>query len=643
MLSDDRIVLRLCRLLDRGEAQSMNSRSSTTDGLPVAISRDEKNAKDNLYSGKTTTDSRDTELGNASLHPIRPGGTRVYFSLAILSALGLSLFYVFARSPHFGPCGSTITLARGISEEICPQATAIVPQKNRAVLDVLEEHYQTKGFKLQAYESLGGAIRVPTVAYDDLAPPGQDERWEIFGELHAYLAGRFPLVHASLRKTHVNKYALVYHWQGSDESLKPALLTAHQDVVPVEPSTIDQWNHPPFSGYYDGEHIWGRGSCDDKPGLIGTLTAVEELLRAGFTPTRSVVLAYGIDEERGGISGATAIRDYLLATYGEYAFSILVDEGGGYGVSGDIFMVNPGVAEKGKFDVRFQISAPGGHSSVPPEHTSIGLLAAVIKQLEDNPHTPHLNRSGIFYNLLQCRAAHDPSISDDFRSLITRSRKSDKALQALEAYLARTDRLYPALAGTTQAADVIRGGVKTNALPEQAEVIVNHRLDIHSSIAALQARIASVVKPVVKQYGLELNAFGLYKETPDSKDGEASGLLHITDAWGTALEPAPITPMGESGPFKLLSGTIVGVLGASNRTGYDRKVVIAPSMSTGNTDTKHYWKLTKHIFRYGHMNGGDSYNGAHTINEAVRGEGFLEIIRFFTWVILNVDESTLLD
>ena len=28
---------------------------------------------------------------------------------------------------------------------------------------------------------------------------------------------------------------------------------------------------------------------------------------------------------------------------------------------------------------------------------------------------------------------------------------------------------------------------------------------------------------------------------------------------------------------------------------------------------------------------------------AVRGEGFLEIIRFFTWVILNVDESTLLD
>ena len=34
-------------------------------------------------------------------------------------------------------------------------------------------------------------------------------------------------------------------------------------------------------------------------------------------------------------------------------------------------------------------------------------------------------------------------------------------------------------------------------------------------------------------------------------------------------------------------------------------------------DTKHYWKLTKHIFRYGHTNHADSFNGAHTVNEGV--------------------------
>lgn len=35
-------------------------------------------------------------------------------------------------------------------------------------------------------------------------------------------------------------------------------------------------------------------------------------------------------------------------------------------------------------------------------------------------------------------------------------------------------------------------------------------------------------------------------------------------------------------------------------------------------DTRHYWGLTKHIFRYGHRGAADGYNGAHTTNE---GEG----------------------
>lgn len=29
----------------------------------------------------------------------------------------------------------------------------------------------------------------------------------------------------------------------------------------------------------------------------------------------------------------------------------------------------PSVAEKGKLDIRMEVSAPGGHSSIPPKHT----------------------------------------------------------------------------------------------------------------------------------------------------------------------------------------------------------------------------------------------------------------------------------
>jgi len=35
---------------------------------------------------------------------------------------------------------------------------------------------------------------------------------------------------------------------------------------------------------------------------------------------------------------------------------------------------------------------------------------------------------------------------------------------------------FIALAGTPQAIDLIQGGVKVNALPEQASAVVNHRI-----------------------------------------------------------------------------------------------------------------------------------------------------------------------
>ncbi|KAI0333954.1 hypothetical protein GY45DRAFT_1368081 [Cubamyces sp. BRFM 1775] len=52
---------------------------------------------------------------------------------------------------------------------VCPQTTALAPVKNSGYLNTLEAEYATEEFRLQAYESLGGAIRVPYVA-DHLDP-----------------------------------------------------------------------------------------------------------------------------------------------------------------------------------------------------------------------------------------------------------------------------------------------------------------------------------------------------------------------------------------------------------------------------------------------------------------------------------------
>lgn len=527
-----------------------------------------------------------------------------------------------------------------IEDDMCPQVSAITPSNHNSLIDILDEEYGTKEFKLKAYESLGGAVRIPTVCYDDLGTPEEDLRWKIFDGFHTYIEQRFPKVHTNLQRTKVATYALVYHWQGTDTSLKPLLLAAHMDVVPTNAATEADWINPPFSGYYDGEWIWGRGSCDDKPGVIGTMTAIETLLEQGFKPTRTVILAYGIDEERGGTTGAAAIGEYLVDTYGEDSISMIVDEGGGYSdLSGTVF-ATPAVAEKGYLDVRMDVLTPGGHSSRPPRHTGIGILASVVTELEANPHVPKLARDRTYYQGLQCRAKYDAGFPSDMRKLVIESQTSDAKLHELETKLDDFDPAYSASAGTTQAIDIIYGGVKINALPEAVYAITNHRIADHSSVSELQDRFASIVAPVAAKHNMSLDAFG--KQI--GFEASTWGSVKVSEAFASALEPAPVTPTIGSGPYELLSGTVLSTLKTNLRTdNFPEFSVVSPGLSLGNTDTRHYWSLTRHIFRYGHRGTADAYNGAHTINEAIRAEGFLEQIRFFTRLILNADETNLLE
>ncbi|KAI9064054.1 carboxypeptidase S [Trametes sanguinea] len=533
-------------------------------------------------------------------------------------------------------CGAGHGIADA-SAELCPQASVVVPEKNGELWKSLGKTFDSDAFKARAIEWLGGAVRVPTQSYDKMGPVGEDPRWEVFGPFHDYLLKSFPQIHATLKLTKVNTWGLVYHWQGSDSSLKPVLLAAHQDVVPVNPDTVDEWDHPPFSGDYDGSRIWGRGSSDDKSGLIGIMSSIESLLESGFKPTRSVVLAFGFDEEVSGLHGASAISKYLLSTYGKDAFLLLVDEGGGIQNQFGTVIATPAIAEKGYIDVRVEVTSPGGHSSVPPEHTSIGILSQLLVHYETNPYKARLSRGTPMYWTSQCLAAHAPELPHKLRRALKRSVKSDKALKEAEKELFK-NKAFKAMVGTTQAIDLINGGVKTNALPEQAWAVVNHRIATDSSVDAVKEHDTALLKGLAQDFNLSYTAFGSRITGEDG--GPAYGTLTISDAWGAALEPAPISPI-DAPEYALLSGTIKATYNAHRELEGDDNVIVAPGIMSGNTDTRYYWALTPHIYRYNHANTGNRTaleNGIHTINESIDADAFLEMIRFFTTLILNADE-----
>lgn len=76
-------------------------------------------------------------------------------------------------------------------------------------------------------------------------------------------------------------------------------------------------------------------------------------------------------------------------------------------------VATPGIAEKGLFNMQLEVRATGGHSSVPPPNTvglvcnlqpvtsieinlqSIGILAALLVQIESNPFEARLVRGPV--------------------------------------------------------------------------------------------------------------------------------------------------------------------------------------------------------------------------------------------------------
>ena len=66
-------------------------------------------------------------------------------------------------------------------------------------------------------------------------------------------------------------------------------------------------------------------------------------------------------------------------------------------------------------------------------------------------------------------------MDETLKRLVLKSLKDDEVLQELESTLESIP-MYAAQLGTTQAADIVGGGIKSNALPEKAWAIVNHRI-----------------------------------------------------------------------------------------------------------------------------------------------------------------------
>ncbi|MCJ7626104.1 MAG: M20 family peptidase, partial [Anaerolineaceae bacterium] len=428
---------------------------------------------------------------------------------------------------------------------------------------------------------LAEVIQCETISHGDDQPPMA----EAFHELHQILEKNYPLVHNHLKLELINEYSMLFTWEGLRPELAPILLAAHQDVVPADPTTLELWKHAPFSGAIADNHVWGRGTLDNKNQMIASLEAVESLLKTGHQPQRTVFLAFGHDEEIGGSQGAQQIVDTLLER--GIILAAVIDEGGSVmqgmlpGVDSSIALV--GTAEKGSLTLELSVESAPGHSAAPPPHTTIGTLAKALTRLEANPMPSNLS------TIIPIYKAASPVLPFTVRVAL--------ANQWLFGGMTRTTMTknpqINALMRTTTAITMINGGIKVNILAPRASAKVNFRLFPGDTVADVIAHTRRVVAD----------------EQVDVKPLKNSG------------REASATSSSDSKAFQTLSATIKQVFG---------NIPVAPFLVFGGTDARYYTQISENVFRMTPIvTKPDDAGRVHGINERISLQNLENMVKFF--------------
>jgi carboxypeptidase PM20D1 len=377
-------------------------------------------------------------------------------------------------------------------------------------------------------------------------------------------------------------YSLVYTWKGKNPMLKPVILMAHQDVVPVEKASLSQWKVDPFGGIIQNGKLYGRGTADNKISLFSLLEATEKLLQENFQPERTIYFVFGHDEEAGG-KGVKAVSALLKAR--KIRADWVLDEGGEItqkeipGLQGKPVALI-GTSEKGYLSIDLKVNIEGGHSSMPKPETAVDVLIAAIQKLRAKPFT----------------ASFGGSTSDFFNYLGPEMPFTSKMAIANQwLFKPLLFKIYEKSAGgnalirTTIAPTILQAGVKDNVVPASAKATINFRLLPGTSIDAVFKHV---------------------------KEAIADNRVQLVKENAFAEEASNVTSTQSSG-FKQLEKTV-----AENYPG----TLIAPYLTVGATDSRQLAGISTCILRFSPVT---DLEGMHGLNESIGVDEYQKAIGFY--------------
>ena len=272
---------------------------------------------------------------------------------------------------------------------------------------------------------------------------------------------------------------------GSDQNAKPILFSAHMDVVDARP---EDWKRDPYKLIEEGGFFYGRGTLDNKAGVVAMMSTILRLQKSGTKPRRTLVFAFVGDEETAldepnGTTRQIAAHPWVKGA--EYAIN--TDAGGGL-LSPDgrpiIYLVQG--AEKTYATFELTATNQGGHSSRPRTDNAIYDLARAVTRVGEHKFPVRSNELTRAYLGAVGKVTPGPA-GQALRSFA--SNPQDAA--AAEAIAGNAE--FVGTTRTTCVTTMLNAGHAENALPQKATATVNCRIFPGVSVEDVQKQLATVV------------------------------------------------------------------------------------------------------------------------------------------------------
>jgi len=283
---------------------------------------------------------------------------------------------------------------------------------------------------------------------------------------------------------------------GTDRNAKPVLFSAHMDVVDARP---EDWKRNPYKLIEENGYFFGRGTLDNKAGVVALMSTILRLQKAGAKPRRTLVFAFIGDEETGldeadGTTRQVAAHPWVKGA--EYAIN--TDAGGGI-LAPDgkpiIYLVQG--AEKTYATFELTTTNSGGHSSRPRADNAIYDLAKAVTRVGEYRFPVMSNDLTRAY--LGAVGKVTPGSAGEALRRFAVNPQDQAAAEAISG-----NAEFVGTTRTTCVATMLNAGHAENALPQKATATVNCRIFPGVSVEQVQKQISKIVadpKVAVKVMG----------------------------------------------------------------------------------------------------------------------------------------------